>query len=92
MRQSVEHPRRPIVPFLNFCREVSFRILGSFFPEGGIEPIVGRGLDRVSQYLIASGYECCLDTPGIARREGLECIETANRERRGWNLPLSERS
>jgi len=35
-------------------------------------PRTWRGVRRVAQYLIASGYECCLDTFEIARREGLE--------------------
>lgn len=41
---------------------------------------------RVSQYLIASGYECCLDTSEIARREGLESdAEMENRRKEGRN-------
>lgn len=39
---------------------------------------------RVPQYLIASGYECCLDTSEIARREGLESdVEMENRRKEG---------
>ena len=37
----------------------------------------------VSQYLIASGYECCLDTSEIARREGFESGAETRRRRRG---------
>jgi len=44
-------------------------------------PRTWRGVRRVPQYLIASGYECCLDTSEIARREGLESdVETGNRK------------
>lgn len=39
---------------------------------------------RVSQYLIVSGYECCLDTSEIARRKGLESgAEMGNRRKEG---------
>lgn len=42
---------------------------------------------RVSQYLIASGYECCLDTSEIARREGLESgAEMGNRRKEGREI------
>lgn len=46
----------------------------------------GRAFEghRVSQYLIASGYECWLDTSEIARREGLESgTEMGNRRKTG---------